>query len=125
MVHRLAVHDEVSHTEVHVWRQPAIEFDLAVAVRSAVGAMPEVQKVELNGLADLVDLVSGENEDRDVGLRQPYCWICPICCFHKLISPRILGGAGRPVSNIGIVHLSRSGLDSAVLAGPCGQLTIR
>ena len=69
MVQRLAVHDEIGHAEVHVWRQPAIELDLAVTVRARSRAIREVQKVEVNGLADFVDFVSGEDEDRDMGLR--------------------------------------------------------
>jgi hypothetical protein len=56
MLHRLAVHNEVGHAKVHIGRQSAIELDLAAAVFEPSTAIPEVQKVKVNGLVNLVDL---------------------------------------------------------------------
>ena len=72
MVHRFTIHHEVGHPEVHVGGQPTVELDLAAAVRGASSAIPEIQKVEMNGLVDLVDLVSEEEKNRDVRLRDPH-----------------------------------------------------
>ncbi len=72
MVDRFAIHHEVGHPEVHVGGQPAIELDFSVTVCGAGTAIPEIQKVEMNGLVELVDPVSEEEKNRDVRLRHPH-----------------------------------------------------
>ena len=72
MLHRLAVHNEVGHAKVHIGRQSAIELDLAAAVFEPSTAIPEVQKVKVNGLVNLVDLVAKKDQNRDVRLYYPH-----------------------------------------------------
>ena len=100
MVHGLAIHHNVGHPEVHVWGQPAIEFDLSVTVRSASGAIPEVQKVEMNGLVDLVDLVSEEEKNRYVCLRDAH-W----CGSSASVTPLLFVSGSFHV--VGLGHESR------------------
>ena len=63
-----AVHDDVGHAQVDVGSQAAIELDLPPAVRFTGYPVGEVNEVVAHGLAQLVDPVAHEDEDRDVGL---------------------------------------------------------
>ena len=69
MVDGFAIHDDIGHSEVHVWCHPAIELHFSVAVRGPSTALPEVQEVEMNGFVELIGLVSEEENNRNVRLR--------------------------------------------------------
>ena len=63
VIDRLAVHDDVGDPQVDVRRQPAIQLDLAPAVRLPDRTVGEVEKIEMDRLAKLVDPVTDEDED--------------------------------------------------------------
>ncbi len=73
MVDRLPIHREIDDAEVDIGSEASIELHLALAVCLACRSLPEVEKVELHRLAQLVD-VPADKEDaprRGSRRRQP------------------------------------------------------
>ena len=63
---------DVGHAQIDVGRQSTVELHFAPAIRLPGGAVGEVNEVETDRLAELVDPVPREDQNGDVRIDDPH-----------------------------------------------------